>query len=326
MRPRHTAADSPAHRTAVVSSAPPAAAFLVLASFSLASLALAPRAFGADGPAAQAPAPSAQSSAWNVPQAPFKLFGNSYYVGPHGLSSVLITSDKGHVLIDGALPESAPKIAANIRALGFRVEDVKLILNSHVHFDHAGGIAQLQKMSGAKVMASERAAPSLRSGHAAPEDPQFQTLGPVPPIANVSVFKDGETLHVGALAITAHLTPGHTPGGTTWTWDSCEKERCLHMVYADSLSTASSPGFKFSNNTTNPNILKDFESSFARVSALPCDVLVSAHPELSDLWGRLEKRDVAHDPDGLIDSHACEKYVAKLREGMAKRVAEERAQ
>ncbi len=316
MRSRHTAATSPPHRTTATRST----AALALISLSLALPALPSRAFAADSAAAPA------SARWNVTQAPFKLFGNSYYVGTHGLSSVLIASDKGHVLIDGALPESAPKIAANIRALGFRVEDVKLILNSHVHFDHAGGIAELQKMSGAKVMASERAAPSLKSGHAAPEDPQFQTLGPIPPISDVSVFKDGETLHVGPLAITAHLTPGHTPGGTTWTWDSCEKERCLHMVYADSLSTASSPGFKFSNNTTNPNILKDFESSFAKVSALPCDVLVSVHPELSNLWERLEARDVAHDPNGLIDGHACAKYVTSLRESMAKRVAEERAE
>jgi metallo-beta-lactamase class B len=301
-------------------------AALARLSLSLALPALTSLAVAADGPAAQTPAPGAQSAAWNVTQPPFKLLGNSYYVGPHGLSSVLITSDKGHVLIDGALPESAPKIAANIRALGFRVEDVKLIVNSHVHFDHAGGLAELQKMSGARVMASERAAPSLKSGRAAPDDPQFQTLGPIPPIANVGVFKDGETLHVGPLAVTPHLTPGHTPGGTTWTWDSCEKQRCLHMVYADSLSTAASPGFKFSNNTTNPSILKTFDASFAKVSALPCDVLVSAHPELSGLWDRLEKRDVGHDPDGLIDSHACEKYAGSLREAMAKRVAEERAQ
>jgi metallo-beta-lactamase class B len=301
-------------------------ATLTLTSLAVTSLLTSLTLARADSPAAPAPAACAQCAALNASQTPFRLFGNSYYVGPHGVGSVLITSDKGHVLIDGALPESAPKIAASIRSLGFRVEDVKLILNSHVHFDHAGGIAELQKMSGAKVMASERAAPSLTSGRAAPEDPQFQTLGPIPPISNVGVFKEGETLHVGPIAVTAHLTPGHTPGGTTWTWDSCEKERCLHMVYADSLSTAASPGFKFSNNATNPNILKDFDASFAKVSALPCDVLVSAHPQVSNLWERLEKRDVAHDPNGLIDSLACEKYAAKLREGMAKRVSEERAQ
>lgn len=265
------------------------------------------------------------AATWNVTQAPFRLFGNSYYVGPHGLSSVLITSDQGHVLIDGALPESAPKIAASIRSLGFRVEDIKLIVNSHVHFDHAGGLPALQKMSGAKIAASAPAAASFKSGKASPEDPQFETIGSIPMLPNVSVFKDGETLRVGPIAITAHLTPGHTPGGTTWTWKSCEGERCLNMVYADSLSIAASPSFKFSNNTSNPNILKTFESSFAKVSALPCDVLVSAHPELSGLWVRLEKRDVAKDPDGLIDSHACEKYVTSLRESMAKRVAQERA-
>jgi metallo-beta-lactamase class B len=243
-------------------------------------------------------------------------------VGTQGLSSVLITSDKGHVLLDGALPEAAPMIVDNIRALGYRIEDVKLILNSHVHGDHAGGIPELQKLSGAKVAASAPAAESFRTGKGSPLDPQFETIRSIVVIPNVSVFKDGETLHVGPLAVTAHLTPGHTPGGTTWTWDSCDKSRCLHMVYADSLSTAASPGFKFS---AHPELMKTFDSSFAKMAALPCDLVVSVHPEISDLWDRLGKRDAGNDPNGLIDSHGCEKYVARLKDGMAKRIAEERA-
>ncbi|MDY6949307.1 MAG: MBL fold metallo-hydrolase, partial [Pseudomonadota bacterium] len=98
-----------------------------------------------------------QCEAWNREQAPFRIFGNTYYVGPHGLSAVLITSPAGHVLIDAALPQSAPLIARHVQQLGFEMSDVKIILNSHAHYDHAGGIAELQKLSGAKVLASDLA-------------------------------------------------------------------------------------------------------------------------------------------------------------------------
>jgi len=109
-------------------------------------------------------------AAWNEPQKPFKVFGNTYWVGTHGLGSLLITSDAGHVLIDGALPESVPQITGSIRTLGFKVEDVKLIVNSHVHFDHAGGISELQRLSGARVAASASTATALMAGKLAARD------------------------------------------------------------------------------------------------------------------------------------------------------------
>src|SRR5919106_1402359 len=112
---------------------------------------------------------------WNVTHEPFRVYGNTYYVGVRGLSSILITSAKGHVLIDGALPESAPKIAAAIRKLGFRTEDVKLIVNSHAHFDHAGGIAALQSLSGARVAASAQGAWALEHGYPTKDDPQYRS-------------------------------------------------------------------------------------------------------------------------------------------------------
>src|SRR5512141_2880798 len=197
----------------------------------------------------------ASCKVWNAPQEPFKIYGNTYYVGTHGLSSILITSPKGHILIDGALPESAEPIRAHILALGFRIEDVKLILNSHVHFDHAGGIAQLQQWSHARVAASEPSAPVLSKGGVAKDDPQFGILPDIARVKHVQRFQDGEALRVGDLALTAHLTPGHTPGGTSWTWKSCEKDVCLNMVFADSLTAASAPDFKF---TAHQNLLKGF--------------------------------------------------------------------
>jgi metallo-beta-lactamase class B len=220
-------------------------------------------------------------AAWNATQAPFRIYGSTYYVGVRGLSSILITSDRGHILIDGDLPESVPRIAASIRALGFRVEDVKLILNSHVHFDHAGGIAGLQRLSGAEVAAGAASAKVLESGRLGPDDPQFGGLPAIPRVNRVQVIKDGETLRIGPLEVTAHLTPGHTAGGTSWSWKSCEEARCLHIAYVDSLTPVSSDTFRFTRNATYPNVLKDFEQSFATVSALPCDILLTPHPEVS---------------------------------------------
>lgn len=270
--------------------------------------------------------PCEPCAAWNQTQAPFKVFGNSYYVGPHGLGSVLITSDQGHVLIDGALPESAPKIAASIRQLGFKVEDVKVILNSHVHYDHAGGIAELQRLSGAKVWASPASAKVLRSGGLGKDDPQFGALEPIAKVTNVSELKDGGVVRVGPLALTAHFTPGHTPGGTTWTWQSCEDTRCLNIVYADSLTAVSAPAFKFTKSTSYPAALKDFEKSFATVEALPCDILVNTHPQVTALWERLDKRDSQGKRDALIDPSACDMYVEASRAGLRKRLAEENVQ
>ena len=261
---------------------------------------------------------------WNVSQQPFRIYGNTYYVGVHGLSSILITSPEGHVLIDGALSQSAPKIAANIQALGFRIKDVKLILNSHVHSDHAGGLAQLQKLSGAQVAASPFTALVLKTGHSGPDDPQFGILLPIKPIAKVKVLKDGETLHVGPLALTAHFTPGHTPGGTSWTWRSCDQDRCLNMAYVDSLSAVSAPNFHFSSNKTYPQVRADFQKSFATVAALPCDILLTPHPESSDLWDRLAKRDQG-DANAFIDQGMCKQLAQSAKASFDKRLAEEAA-
>jgi metallo-beta-lactamase class B len=261
-----------------------------------------------------------QCAEWNQPQTPFRIFGNSYYVGTHSLSSILITSKAGQVLIDGDLPESAQQIANNIRSLGFRIEDVKIILNSHVHFDHAGGIAELQRMSGARVFASKWSAAVLRHGGVARDDPQYGTLIPIAPVAKVHELRDGETLHVGEIAITAHLTAGHTPGGTSWTWRSCEENSCRNLVYADSLTPFSADGFKF---TAHPHELEDFDKSFAFLESTPCDILLTPHPDVSQLWDRLDarKRDVTPDP--MVNADACQKLAAHGRELLRQRIAEE---
>ena len=274
---------------------------------------------------AQQPTLNARRVAWNQPQKPFQVYGNTYYVGTKGLSSILISSPKGHVLIDGALPESASIIAANIRALGFRIEDVKLILNTHVHFDHAGGIAELQKLSGAKVAASAASAKVLRSGEVDKDDPQYGGLPRIDPIADVTVFKDGEKLKVGEVTVTAHLTPGHTPGGTSWTWKSCEGQSCLNIVYGDSLNPISAPGYLYTDSKRNPNGVKQLETSYLTFGSFACDILLAPHPELVDLLGKLAKREQGASPNPFIDAHACEAYAQASRESLTKRIATEQS-
>ncbi|MGN6312975.1 MAG: subclass B3 metallo-beta-lactamase [Rhodanobacteraceae bacterium] len=241
-------------------------------------------------------------AAWNAPQAPFRIYGNTWYVGTRGLTSILITSPSGDVLIDGDLPESAPLIEQHIRALGFRLADVKLILNTHAHYDHAGGIAQLQRDSGAQVVASVAGAELMaRGGHG---DPQYGDTYSYAPPQRIRTIADGKTLKVGPLAITAHLTPGHTPGSTTWTWRSCEAGRCLDIVYADSLST---PDYKLVSNPNYPGIIGDYRHSFEVVAALPCDIVLTPHPDMVDFWGRVGRRQ-SGNADALIDRNGCRDY------------------
>lgn len=217
-------------------------------------------------------------SAWNVKRQAFRVFGNTYYVGTDGLSAVLITSDNGLILLDGGLPQSAAMIDESIRSLGFRTDDIRLIVNSHAHFDHAGGIAALQRASGATVAASPFGAQALERGEPLPDDPQFafgrRSTG-FPSVQPVRVIADGETVRVADLAIAAHLTPGHTPESTTWTGSSCDASRCVDIVYADSLNAVSAPGFKY---TESPGLVESFRRRIAALEGLPCDILLSVHP------------------------------------------------
>lgn len=287
---------------------------------SLRLLVIAVFAFASIPPSAYAEGISTDRVAWDESQAPFRIYGNTWYVGPHGLSSILVDTGHGLALFDGDLPESAPQIEAHIRALGFRVHDVKWILNSHAHVDHAGGIAALQSASGAQVLASAAGAHELELGGADPRDPLYRSAPYYTPVSHVRVVRDGETLHLGNVAITAHYTPGHTPGSTSWTWISCERKRCLHVVYADSLTAVSAPTFRFSHR---PRYLAGFRRSIATVAALPCDILLTPHPDASGLWERVQGRKSADRVSPLIDQNACRRYAAAATKGLNAKLAEE---
>lgn len=293
--------------------------FLTLAVFLFALAALASGQSGA-------PASSCDNCPeWNKPQQPFRVYGNTYYVGPHGLTSILLTSKAGHVLIDGALPESVPQVVANIRALGFRIEDVKLIVNSHVHFDHGGGISELQRLSGAEVAASPWSAEVLTKSGVGKGDPQFGGIIPVALVPRAKTLRDGQMLRVGDIKLTAHFTPGHTPGGTSWTWKSCEGKRCLNLVYSDSMTAVAADGFRFSDSREYPTAVQDFEKSFAFLRSTPCDILLTSHPDASGLWQRIEGRQKGVTPDPVVSPNACKELAGRAAEQLRRRLATEAA-
>jgi metallo-beta-lactamase class B len=238
----------------------------------------------------------------------------------------LITSDKGHVLIDGGLAESAGQIATHIRQLGFEIKDVKLIVNSHVHFDHAGGIAELQRLSGARVVASKWTAGVMTKTGVGRNDPQYGVIPAVALIKHVEVLSDGQTFKVGPIVITAQLTPGHTPGGTSWTWQSCEGARCVNFVFADSLTPVSADGFKFTRSTEYPTAIQDFQNSFSFLRNVPCDILLTTHPDVSNLWERVDARAKGTKPDPMVDTTACRQLADRAEEALRKRIASEATQ
>jgi metallo-beta-lactamase class B len=253
---------------------------------------------------------------WNQPQTPFHIFGNAYYVGVAGLSAILIDAGTELVLLDGGLPQSASLVVDNIRALGFDPRRITTIGVSHVHFDHVGGINALQKLSGARVLSSEDGARALRAGDVLQDDPlyaQGYENRSFPAVQNLEVAADGSTHAIGNTRIVGIATPGHTPGGMSWTWKTCEAGRCLNIVYADSLSAVSADGYKFSTG-----LGAALKSSAARIAALDCDILLVTHPFLFQMHEKL-----ALGRESFVDDKACETYGQTFLQKVQQRLASE---
>lgn len=245
------------------------------------------------------------SSRWLGPQEPARLFGNTYSVGFEGLSVALIDTGDGLILVDGAVPQAVPAIKENIRKLGFRLQDIKLILSTEPHYDHGGGLAALARDTGATVLASEAAAPLLAAGEIGPDDPQKAWLPPhFPAVKSVRAVKNGEAIQLGGVTVTALATPGHTAGSMSWTWQSCEEERCLNVVFASSLNAVAPDDFRFSAPENRP-LVEAYERSFERMRTVPCDVLITAHPDFKA-------------SEEVIDPKAC----AALADASARRLAD----
>jgi metallo-beta-lactamase class B len=252
---------------------------------------------------------------WEKPAPPVRIFGNTYLVGTCGISSILIADPAGDILIDGGTEKDATLIADNIRSLGFRLTDVKYILNSHEHSDHAGGIAALQRLTGAKVVASPAQAAVLASGTASADDPQQGLSAPFPAAHVDRVVREGEQIRLGNTILRPVATPGHTPGALTWHWGSCEAGVCRQIVYADSLTPKSNDAYRFS---AHPAYLAAYRASIAKLAALDCDILLSPHPSASQMVARLARAKVE-------DPSACRNYAADVAKQLDDRLAKEKA-
>lgn len=252
---------------------------------------------------------------WTDEAPPARIVANVYYVGTCGISAVLITSPQGHALIDGPPAAAVPSILANVRRLGFEPRDVRVLLSSHEHADHAGGLAALKAATGARLLARREARTVLETGRPDGDDPQAGEITGFPPVLVDSEVVDGERVRVGALTFVARATPGHTRGGTTWTWRACESPGpCVDVVYADSLSAVSADGYRF---VDHPAWVAQLRSSIDAIAALPCDVLITPHPGASALFDRL----AAQAP--LRDRGGCARYANAARERLERRLRDE---
>jgi metallo-beta-lactamase class B len=214
--------------------------------------------------------------AWRQVVAPVRIADHTWQIGTAGITALLIKTDAGAVLIDGGLPQASDMLLAHVRALGLAPGEVKFLLNSHAHGDHAGPVAALKRATGAQVVNNAESAVLMAAGGS--HDIHFGDDILYPPVQTDRVLHDGEVVELGTLRLTAHFIPGHTPGSIAWTWDDTFDGKTQHIAYVDSLTA---PGYQLVGNPRYPHIVDDFRRSFATVRALPCDVLLTPHADAS---------------------------------------------
>lgn len=254
---------------------------------------------------------------WLRPTEPFRVADNLYYVGSEGLSAWLITTPKGHILIDGPMDQNVAGIEANIRALGFKVEDIEVLLNSHAHFDHAAGLARLKKDSGAILAASAGDKPSLEKGtYAGSEDVAALKF---PPVKVDKVMKDGETVSLGGVTLTANITPGHTPGCTTWSFPLKVDGQTRKVVYYCSTSVALN---RLAPKEQYKGIVADYRRSFAALGKMKADIFLAPHAEQFDLAAKRAKLKPGA-PNPFIDPTELQRVVTASREAFEEACAEQ---
>jgi metallo-beta-lactamase class B len=259
----------------------------------------------------------ADDSGWDDPGPPFQVYGNTYYVGTCGIAALLVTGDQGHILIDTGTEKGADVVLANIRALGFDPADVKVLLMTHEHGDHVGGMAKMQQATGARLLVSPAAAETMRSGHVSREDPQLAIDQGMAPARVDGAVHDGMPVTLGTLSLTPMESPGHTPGATSWQWRSCASQSggtaCRTIVYADSLSPVSAGDYRF---TDHAPYLANFRRSLSRLAQMECDLVITPHPSASGMRDRLLK-------GGLADPAGCREYAASRTKMLDERLAKE---
>ena len=256
------------------------------------------------------------------PFPPFKIADNLYYVGSKGLASYLITTPQGHILINSNLEEGVPMIRASVEKLGFKFNDIKILLISHAHWDHNAGSATIKRLTGAKYLVMDADVPAVESGgksdfHYA-NDPSTH----YPATKVDQVLHDGEEVKLGGAVLVAHLTPGHTKGCTTWTMKVQDNGKTYNVVIIGSPNV--NPGYKLVNNAAYPGMAADYERTFRVLKGLPVDIFLGAHGSYFDLetkYDRVKKSGVA----AFIDPEGYKKYVADREQAFRTELAKQTA-
>jgi metallo-beta-lactamase class B len=263
--------------------------------------------FFATALAAPKPAPQADatSRSRNQPVAPFRIIGNLYYVGASDITSYLIVTPAGDILLDGGFVETAPQIEANIQKLGFHLSDVKILLNSHAHYDHAGGLAELKRATGASLHASSADAALLASG--GHNDFFFGNTLTFPSVKPDRLLNDGDLVSLGGITLTAHVTAGHTKGCTSWATTVEENGKAYPVVFVCSTSVLA--GYRLVNNPAYPAIAEDYAKTFQILRSLPCEVFLASHGAFFDLTGKREALARGAKPNPFIDAAGYRAYL-----------------
>lgn len=261
---------------------------------------------------------------WTQETAAFRVVGPIWYVGTKGLSAYLIKTRAGAILIDGTLAENVPAIERNIVAAGTRLRDVKLLLNSHAHFDHAAGLAGLKAAVGrdggsARLVAGAADKTALDMG-IPPGEVNYGVIT-FPAVRVDRAVGDGEQVRLGGIVLTAHATPGHTPGNTTWSMRVVEGGRSLRVVFPGSLNVA---GNRLIGNTRYPGIVADFRRSLAAMARMGADVVLPGHPEAADVLGR-GARAAAGNKDAFVAPGLLAKTTADAARAFEAELVKQRA-
>ena len=261
---------------------------------------------------------------WKAPVPPRHLIANIHYVGAIGVSSYLITTPAGHILIDTGFDETVPLIQKSVEQLGFKLADIKIILSSHAHIDHVGGHAQMKRLTGAPIYASAADAKTLESGGADDFIPLPRETILYPPAKVDHIVSDGERVTLGGVTLTANLTPGHTKGATTWTMDVSEGGQVYHVVFFSSASI--NAGTRLSGPAAAyPRIVEDFTATFAKLKTLPCDVFFAPHGgqfAMAEKFARLER---SVQPNPFIDRAGLPKIIAQAERAFRQLLEKEKA-
>ena len=245
--------------------------------------------------------------ALNAPVQPFKIIGNIYYVGASDVTSFLITTPAGDILLDGGFDETVPQIRDNVKRLGFDLREVKILLNSHAHFDHAGGLATLKSLTGAKLCVSRADAVLIENG--GHRDYLFGDRRLFKPAKVDRLLDDGDTVELGGTVLTAHLTPGHTRGDTTWTMTVVDAGKKYDVVFVG--STTINPGTKLVGNAAYPNIAADYAKAFRVLKSLHCDVFLAAHGSFFSLTDKMKKIANGSTPNPFIDRDGYAAFISR---------------